>query len=226
VGTAKERRSGRDRRTRERRSGLERRIFNDPRYKKPRPKTDAPPVYSADQVAQVQRALSRPGYGTRCPICDGAFTLGPVDHRGTESVRQVSCADCGRSTVVTNCLLARIMVLSRIDAIRALLRGVLTGAGHEVLEPPHTGAALQLYRENPADVVIVDTDALTEMGGQEFIRQLRAESWDPRVLVLAARSSYRLADPSATARQLGATHILRMPFTREDLLRALKEVRQ
>jgi hypothetical protein len=34
-----------------------------------------------------------------------------------------------------------------------------------------------------------------------------------------------LADPSATARHLGATYILRTPFTREDLYKALKEAR-
>jgi CheY-like chemotaxis protein len=220
-----DRRSGKDRRERERRSGVDRRIYNDPRYKKPRQKKEAPPVYSAEDDAKLKHALTHVGHRPVCPVCGGAFTLGPVDRRGSDSVRQVTCADCGRGTVVTNCLLARVMVLTRVEAMSTLLVGILNGVGHDVVQPPHTGLALQLYRENPPDVVIMDTFALTEMDGQDFIRQLRAESSDPRIIVLAPKPSYRMPDPSATARHLGATYILRTPFTRDDLLKALKEAR-
>lgn len=224
VGT--DRRSGRDRRVVERRDGTDRRIFNDPRYKKPREKRQAPPVYSSDDDTKVKHALSHVGYRPVCPVCGGAFTLGPLDRRGAETVRQVSCADCGRGTVVTNCLLVRVMVLTRVAAMSKLLHGILTTAGHEVIRPPHTRVAIELYRENPPDAVIMDTFALTEMDGQEFIRQLRTESSDPRIIVLAPKPSYRMPDPSATARHLGASYILRTPFTREDLFTALKAVRQ
>lgn len=221
-----ERRSGEDRRKYTRRSGVDRRVYNDARYKKPAVRKDAPPVYTLEDAARVQKTLSSVGYGFTCPVCGGSFTLGPVDWRGTESVRQVACAGCGRSTVVTNCLLARVMILTRIEATVKLVRGILTGVGHEVIAPAHAGTALELYRENPADVVIMDTFALEEMDGREFIRRLRREFSDPRVIVLAPRPSYRLGDPSAVAVQLGATHVLRMPFARDDLLRALKEARQ
>jgi CheY-like chemotaxis protein len=222
-----DRRTGADRRGPDRRSGTDRRIYHDPRYKKARPRTkDASAVYSAEEEARVRHILSHVGHRPVCPVCEGSFTLGPVDHRGLESVRQVTCAECGRGTVVTNCLLARVMVLTRVDAVSRLLRAILTAVGHEVVQPPHTGLALSLYRENPPDAVIMDTFALTEMDGQEFIRQLRVESSDPRIIVLAPRPSYRMADPSATARHLGATYILRTPFTREDLFKALKEARR
>jgi CheY-like chemotaxis protein len=221
-----DRRSGTDRRSRERRSGVDRRIYDDPRYKKPRQKKKAPPVYSAEDDAKVKHILSRVGYRAVCPVCEGPFTLGPVDRRGAESVRQVSCADCGRGTVVTNCVLARVLVLTRVEAMSTMLLAILTSAGHDVVQPPHTGLAMRLYRENPPDAVIMDTFALTEMDGQEFIRQLRAESSDPRIIVLAPKPSYRMPDPSATARHLGATYILRTPFTRDELLKAVKEARQ
>lgn len=201
-------------------------FFSDPRYKKARRKKAAPSVYSEADAAQVQHILSRIGHKPVCPVCEGTFTLGPVDKRGWEAVRQVACADCGRSTVVSNCVLARVMVVTRIEAVSQMLRTILTSVGHEVIEPPHTGAALDIYRENAADVVVMDTYALAEMAGQEFIRQLCNEFSDPRVLVLAARSSYRTADPSATAMQLGATLILRTPFSREELFQAVKEARQ
>lgn len=220
-----DRRTGKDRRGRPRRSGMDRRVFQDPRYKKPRPKDEASPVYSMEQAAQVQHALSRAGHAPTCPVCEGSFALGPVDRRGADTIRQVSCAKCGRSTVVTNCILSRIMVLTRVETMSMMLVGALTGAGHEVLHPPNTGYALDLYRENPADVVIMDAYALGEMDGQEFIRRLRMEFTDPRILVVARRVSYGMKDPVAMATQLGATHIVRTPFSREDLLRAVKEAR-
>jgi CheY-like chemotaxis protein len=117
------------------------------------------------------------------------------------------------------------MVLTRIEPLLLMLRGIFTGAGHEVVEPSDIGVAVELYRENPADVVVLDTFALAQMDGQELIRRLRMEFPDPRIIVLAPRASYRTADPSVAAEQLGATRVVRMPFTREDILRALKDVR-
>jgi CheY-like chemotaxis protein len=224
LGIAADRRSGKDRRQGTRRVVKDRRRAADPRYKKRR-RRSAGSLYSAEDVAGVQRLLSQVGGRVTCPVCDGPFALGPLDRRPDETVRQVWCADCGRATVVRDCILARVMVLTRLEPLLLMLRGIFTGAGHEVVEPPHSGVALELYPENPADVVIIDTFALAQMDGQEFIRRLRLEFPDPRIIVLAPRVTYRAADPSVTAEQLGATRVVRMPFTREDLLRALKEVR-
>jgi CheY-like chemotaxis protein len=222
-----DRRAGTDRRQESRRSGTDRRIFTDPRYKKPRPKVEAPSVYSTRDAATVQRMLSRVGHMPRCPVCDGSFTLGPIDHRGADTVRQVSCVACGRGTVVTNCVLARVMVLTPVEAMRRMLGAALTGVGHEVIQPPRTGIALELYRENQPDLVMIDTFALAEVDGQRFIRQLRMEFTDPRILVVAPRTSRgAVTDPWATATGLGATRVLRSPFTRDDLLRAVRDTRR
>lgn len=224
MDASAERRSGTDRRSASRRKVKDRRKANDPRYKKRPRKTGS--VYTAAEITKVQHMLSRAGPRSRCPSCDGPFTLGPIDRRKKESVRQVWCVDCGRGCVVTNCVLARVMVLANMDQLRQLLRSMLTVAGHELIEPPSPTAALEAYRDNPADVVIIGPVMLKESQGQDFMRQLRMEFHDARTIVIAQRPSYRAADPSATAVQLGATRVLRMPFTREDLLLALKEARQ
>jgi CheY-like chemotaxis protein len=224
LGIAADRRSGKDRRQGTRRVVKDRRRVVDPRYKKRRRKA-AGSLYSAEDVAAVQRLLSQVGGRVTCPVCDGPFALGPVDRQPGEPVRPVWCATCGRGTVVRNCLLARVMVLTRVEPLLLMLRGIFTGAGHEVVEPSDIGVAVELYRENPADVVVLDTFALAQMDGQELIRRLRIEFPDPRIIVLAPRASYRTADPSVAAEQLGATRVVRMPFTREDILRALKDVR-
>jgi CheY-like chemotaxis protein len=224
VDVDDDRRSGTDRRGPPRRKIRDRRRHVDPRYKKHR-SSGAHPVYSVEDNARVQQMLSRVGFGVTCPMCEGPFTLGPIDVRGTDTVRQATCAHCGRGTVVTNCILMRVMVVTRIPAVRRMLAGILSAAGHEVLEPAHAEAALEVHQQNPADVVIMDPFSLTEMDGQELIRVLRRDYPDLRIVVLAPKPSYRSADPSATARQLGASVIVRTPFSREDILRALKEQR-
>jgi CheY-like chemotaxis protein len=226
VDVDDDRRSGGDRRQGNRRSGVDRRVFSDPRYKKPKARVAAPSVYSSQDAARVQQMLSRAGRQPRCPVCDGVFTFGPADRRGTETVRQVSCVSCGRGTVVRNCVFSRVMVVTTTQAMSVMLRGALAGAGHDVAQPPRTSLALDLYRENPPDVVVIDSLALAEMDGREFIRRLRHEFPDPRVLVVAPRPSLGRADPSAAAIGLGATQVLRTPFGRDDLLRAIRDIRQ
>jgi CheY-like chemotaxis protein len=224
LGVPADRRTGEDRRKYTRRILKDRRRKVDPRYHKPR-RTSASASYSPDEVAEVQRLVSQVGGRVTCPACGGPFALGPLDRRAAEPVRQVWCAECGRGTMVSNCLLARVMVLTRVEPLLVMLRGILAGAGHEVLEQADTRAALARYRENPADVVLMDTFALAQLDSQEFIRRLKAEFGDPRIVVLAPKASYRTADPSVAAEKLGATRVVRMPFTRDELLRAIKEAR-
>jgi CheY-like chemotaxis protein len=225
VGVQQDRRSGTDRRTGiPRRRIKDRRRIVDPRYKKYR-HTSATSVYDASDVVRVQHMLSGVGRGTTCPVCEGPFTLGPLERRGSDSARQVWCAHCGRGTVVTNCVLARVMVVTRTAPIAKTLRSIFAGAGHEVVEPPDTAAALGVYRDNPADVVVMDSLTLAQTAGLELIRRLRAESSDPRIIVLAPRASYRMADPAAAALRLGASHVVRMPFTADDVLRVVKDAR-
>jgi CheY-like chemotaxis protein len=221
VDVNDDRRRGEERRAGDRRVPGDRRRVTDPRYTKRRRKPKGS-RYSAGDVGHVQHVLTHIGAVAACPVCAGRFTLGPVDRRGRDTVRQVSCAECGRGLVVTNCVLARVMVLTRVAPVRDALRAILTGAGHEVVEPPHAGAALDVYRDNPADVVFLDAFSLAEVDGQEFIRRLHHEFSDARIVVLAPRPSYRMADRSATALRLGATRVVRTPFTTDDILRALR----
>ncbi len=224
MPVAEERRTGVDQRKGPRRRRKDRRRFVDPRYKKKR-REKGGSLYSPDDVAHVQHMLSHVGHGITCPVCEGPFMLGPLNRLGANSVRQVWCGICGRGTVVTNCVLVRVMVLTRIEAVRQSLTTILTGAGHEILTPRHTGIALAMYRENPADAVIMDAVALEPMDGLEFIRRLRKEFPDPYVVVISPPASYRTADPSAAATGLGATRVVRTPFTKDEILGVLKEVR-
>lgn len=219
-----ERRSGKDRRKGPRRRVKDRRRLVDPRYKKKRRDRESL-QYSADDIAAVRHMLSHAGHGTTCPVCEGPFTLGPVTRRAGRSERPVWCSVCGRATVVTDCVLVRVMILTRIDGLRDALQTVLTDRGHDVLTPRDTGTALAVYEENPADAVLMDALSLEQMDGLEFIRRLREQFADPYIVIIAPRVSHHVADPSAAATRLGASRVVRTPFTREEILQAVNEAR-
>ena len=218
-----ERRAGRDRRRGDRREALDRRAVTLRRRGRRRRETPTP--YTAEQVAELRMRFAAPGPVT-CPACESRFTLGPGRRRGAEWARRVVCLGCGRGAVVPNSRCARILVIDQHAALRETLQTMLTSAGHEVVEAADAAVALAAYQAVPADVVIIDVLAPGRMQAPEFLRRLRRGFPDARVVAMAGRPSYQGVDPLAVTQGLGAARTIRMPLSREDLLRVVDEVRQ
>ena len=70
--------------------------------------------------------------------------------------------------------MARILLIDDEKLIRALLRSVLEGAGHQVSEAANGRDGLGLYRQQPVDLVITDI-AMPERNGLELILDLTRE---------------------------------------------------
>ena len=64
--------------------------------------------------------------------------------------------------------MATILVIDDQKPIRTLLRLVLEGAGHDVLEASSGRLGLELYRERSADLIITDI-VMPEMDGLELM---------------------------------------------------------
>lgn len=222
-GIRRDRRRSGNRRERQRRQVDDRRNVFDRRYVRRRCETPSP--YTVEEAARVQRMFTVPGQHARCPACEGRFTLGRSHRRRDDTVRPIRCVDCNRSAIVTNCKMARIMVIERMDLVRDMVRTVLTSAGHEVVETPDAAAGLQLYRDNPADVVFINVLVAGKIDGGEFIRQLRKEFPDARVVAMSSRSTYGTADPLLVAQHLGAVRTMRIPVSRAEMLQVVEEAR-
>lgn len=218
---ARERRTG-DRRSAERRNSLDRRAVTARRRGRRRRETPTP--YSAEEITELRARFAAPGPVT-CPACESRFTLGPGRRRGTETARRVVCLGCGRGAVVPNTRAARILVIDQHPALRDTLQAMLASAGHEVVEADDAGVALIAYQTVPADVVIIDVVGPGRMQAPEFLRRLRRGFPDARVIAMAGRPSYTGVDPLAVTQGLGAARTIRMPITRDDLLRIVEEVR-
>jgi len=175
-------------------------------------------------MADLRARFATPG-PVSCPSCGSRFTLGPARRRGAEIARRVVCLGCGRAAIVPNSLGARILVITQHEALRDALQAMLASAGHEVVEAADAGVALLAYQTVPADVVIIDVLAPGRMAAPDFLRQLRRTYPDARVVTMAGRPSYRGVDPLAITQGLGAARTIRMPLSRDDLLRIVEEVR-
>lgn len=189
-----------------------------------RRRRETPTPYTVEQVAELKARFAAPG-PVGCPACGSGFSLGPGRRRGADTARRVVCLGCGRAALVPNSRAARILVIEQRTAVRDALRSMLTSAGHEVIEAADAGVALVAYQTVPADVVFIDVLAPGRMDAPEFLRRLRRVFPDARVVAMAGRPSYTGVDPLAVAQGLGAVRTIRMPFSRDHVLRTVEEVR-
>jgi DNA-binding response OmpR family regulator len=109
-----------------------------------------------------------------------------------------------------------ILVVETDDLIRGLLERWLGEAGHGVVacaagEPAPDG-----------DVRLVIADVANPRRAERLIASLRAAYRAP-ILVLSARFRRGLGASAAAARQLGVQKVLPKPFTRAELLAAVRE---
>lgn len=189
-----------------------------------RRRRQTPTPFSAEQVTELKARFAAPG-PVRCPACDGGLSLGPGRRRGAEVARRVICLACGRAAIVPNTHVFRILLVGEHAERRDTLQALLVSAGHEVIETADAAVALLAYQAVPADVIFLDTIAPGRMSAAEFLRRLRRVFPDARVVALAGRQSYGTVDSLAIAQGLGAARIMRMPVSREELLKTIEDVR-
>lgn len=115
--------------------------------------------------------------------------------------------------------MATILVIDDDAPIRALLSTVLHSEGYVVIEASNGHEGLRLYRQNPADLVIVDI-LMPELNGPDTIIALIREFLDVKVMAISGVFSEDYL--MKTARLLGARRTLCKPFLPEELLSAVR----
>lgn len=114
--------------------------------------------------------------------------------------------------------MASILVMDDEASIRTLLSTALQSAGHVVVEAANGREGLRLYRQAPAELVIVDL-LMPELNGPDTIIELTREFLDVKVIAISGifGDDYM----KKMARLLGVRQTLRKPFQIEELLRAV-----
>ena len=120
--------------------------------------------------------------------------------------------------------MARILVIEDEGDIRGLYSRILKNAGHDVIEAPDGKVGINLYRENPADLVITDI-IMPEKEGIELIIELRGDFPDVKIIAVSGGGQFMAsATCLSLAKGLGAVRTLTKPFSQQELVDTVREV--
>jgi two-component system KDP operon response regulator KdpE len=112
----------------------------------------------------------------------------------------------------------RILVVDDEPAIRRFLRASLSAQGYQVIEAQTGQGALELFRRNTPDVVVLDL-GLPDGDGLDIIRTLREGGSSAPIIVLSSRTD---ETGKVRALDLGADDYVTKPFGVEELLARLR----
>ena len=116
----------------------------------------------------------------------------------------------------------RVLVIDDDEQVRALLYEILERAGFEVMEASNGVEGLKLYRLQPADLVITDL-IMPEKEGVETIMELRSQFPNARIIAISGGQRAGGRDYLPIAARLGARRTVAKPFSRQEILEAVRE---
>ena len=115
--------------------------------------------------------------------------------------------------------MASILIIDDEEIIRALLRSVLEAAGYEVTEAANGRIGLDLYRQNPRDLVITDI-LMPELNGLDMLLELTREFLRAKVIAISGAGEEK--NVLDVAKLLGARQTFQKPFSVSKLLGAVR----
>ena len=119
--------------------------------------------------------------------------------------------------------MARILIIDDNAQLRSMLNVMLTQAGHEIVEASGGTEGVRLYREQPADLVVVDI-LMPEKGGLETIVELKKDFPKAKMIGISGGFQKKTDANNSLADLLGVDRTLSKPFGSEELLKAVREV--
>jgi two-component system KDP operon response regulator KdpE len=112
----------------------------------------------------------------------------------------------------------RVLVIDDEPPIRKLLRVGLSAHGYQTLEASNGKTALELLREQPLDLIILDL-GLPDMQGHELLRTMRARNDSVPIVVLSSRDD---ETGKVQALDCGADDYVTKPFGMDELLARMR----
>ena len=112
----------------------------------------------------------------------------------------------------------RVLVIDDEKAIRWSLGEALRGQGFEVAEAENGAEGIAAFREDPADIVILDLK-LPDTNGIEVLKTLRGEDSELPVIMMTA---YGEVETAVEAIKTGAYDFLLKPFQLEKMKVAIR----
>jgi len=118
-----------------------------------------------------------------------------------------------------------ILLIEDDSQTRKLLKRMLDSAGYNVLEAADGKEGVNLFKQEPADLVITDL-VMPEQEGIETIRILKQVVSDVKIIAISGGGRIGPENYLSMAERLGARQTLKKPIKREDLLEAVDKMLQ
>jgi two-component system response regulator PilR (NtrC family) len=109
--------------------------------------------------------------------------------------------------------MANLLIVDDEPGMRQLLSHVFGRAGHAVRAAENGGKALELLRQEPADLIVSDVK-MPDMNGIELLRRLREFLPDAGVVMMTA---FATVETAREAFKLGADDFIQKPFDVDEL---------
>jgi CheY-like chemotaxis protein len=119
--------------------------------------------------------------------------------------------------------MARILVVDDEQQIRLMLRQMLERLGHVVAEAAGGNQAVRSYREDPADIVIMDL-IMPDKEGIETITEIRRDYPDARIVAMSGGGRMGPDNYLELASRLGAQRTLAKPFSMGDIQEVIEDL--
>ena len=119
---------------------------------------------------------------------------------------------------------ARLLVVDDNEDMRLSMKLLLEHLGYQVEVAPNGAVALDIQQQRAADVVITDI-FMPDTDGLETINAFRAKFPGVRIIAMSGGGpSLREANYLTTASVAGADAVLRKPFSKDSLLKAIEDL--
>ena len=119
--------------------------------------------------------------------------------------------------------MARILIIDDEPQIRSMLKLMLEREGYEVVEAPDGVEGIEVYRQNPADLIITDL-IMPNKDGIGMIIELKKEFPDVMIIAMSGGGLNKPDGYLKGAEKLGAACTLTKPIDREEMLKAVKDI--
>ena len=119
--------------------------------------------------------------------------------------------------------MARILIIDDEPQIRSMLKLMLERDGYEVVEAPDGVEGINVYRQNPADLIITDL-IMPNKDGIGMIIELKKEFPDVKIIAMSGGGLNKPEGYLKGAKKLGAARTLTKPIDREEMLKAVKDI--
>jgi len=117
--------------------------------------------------------------------------------------------------------MASILLIDDDDQFRAMLTEILTDAGHQVQAVTDGSQATRVYVRHQTDLVITDL-VMPNKDGVEVILELKRLNAAAKIIAMSGGGRHGSESYLKVAHALGAQRVLAKPFSREELLEAVR----